>query len=86
MSRPSRQPHISEKPQSSHSVMPSSPHIPNLPTGVIADEDDLLLKGSRLGVLLRPEPKKVNHAVTLLVTPTDTMHSDSAYGQDSEGT
>lgn len=66
--------------------MPSSPHTANLPTGIIADKDDLLLKGSWLGFLLWPEPKKVNHAVTLLVAPANTMHFDSACGQGSEGT
>lgn len=66
--------------------MPSSSHTPHLPTGIIADNDDLLLKGSWLGFLLRPEPKKVNHAITLFVAPANTMHLDSACGQDSEGT
>lgn len=65
--------------------MLTSSHTPNLPTGIIADNNDLLLKGSWLGFLLRPEPKKVNHAITVLVAPANTMHPNSACGQDSEG-
>lgn len=57
---------------------PPPPHTPNLPAWIVADDDNLLLKGFWFALLLRPEPQEVNHSVILFVAPTNTMYSDAA--------